>query len=422
MRIDHIYLEELPFSPQYVRFGTSEVEDAAEVHLLVGENGSGKTRFLCSLAAAIGNPGDLNRRGRQGTFTVVAEHEGETYYSDGKRHGRFEAKARLPTAVEFADSKVSTVMANLQGIFDSKVAALAFRGGIRASNSTVAAFKELPEMDRGQQLSFDREIQSENDILGQALVNLKVQAGMHLASPDSKLPNRFVAVAAQLETTISRVIGKSFSFMVTVQAKPKLIAVVDKTPMDFDALPDGLRAVIGWLGACAIKLNHFYPDSGSPLREYSVLLIDEPETHLHPAWQRRLVPALQHMLPKSQVFIATHSPFIISSVNVGYIYVFKSMPAGVEIAKAQPCSRGDTWIDAVEDTLGVKEWYDPETEALLSEFRTARDELRANFSERKLEALYDLSGRIAKRSSSLNAMMGKEINQLTKQLAMKQGE
>lgn len=423
MRITDVYLEERPFVSQLVSFGKIEDVRLAEVHLLVGENGSGKTRFLCTLAAAIGNSGDLNRRGRLGKFAVAAKHSTYVFYSDGQRHDQYSIADPMPSAYDFAHNKgPGKPMVNIKGIFNSTVATLAFRGGIRASTSVVAAFKELPETDWSQQLSFDRETNAENDLLGQSLVNLKVQAGMHLASPDANLPNRFVAISQQLENTIARVIGKSFSFMVTVHPKTKLIAVVDGIPMDFDALPDGLRAIVGWLGACVIKLSRFYVDSVSPLREYSVLLIDEPETHLHPAWQRRLVPALQFMLPRSQLFIATHSPFIISSVNEGYIYVFRHSVDGVRITKPQPCSQGDTWLDAVEDILGVKEWYDPETEALLTEFRTARDELRANFSEQRFDAIVALSAKIAIRSESLSVMMGKEINQLTKQLALKQGE
>jgi energy-coupling factor transporter ATP-binding protein EcfA2 len=45
-----------------------------------------------------------------------------------------------------------------------------------------------------------------------------------------------------------------------------------------------------------------------------VVLIDEPEQHLHPSWQRLLVDALRQLSPESQFIIATHSLEILDSV------------------------------------------------------------------------------------------------------------
>lgn len=53
------------------------------------------------------------------------------------------------------------------------------------------------------------------------------------------------------------------------------------------------------------------------------LLIDEPETHLHPAWQRRVIPAIveavrvlheQHE-SATQILMATHSPLVLASLE-----------------------------------------------------------------------------------------------------------
>jgi AAA domain, putative AbiEii toxin, Type IV TA system len=53
------------------------------------------------------------------------------------------------------------------------------------------------------------------------------------------------------------------------------------------------------------------------------LLIDEPETHLHPAWQRRVIPAIveavevlhdEHESP-TQIVMATHAPLVLASLE-----------------------------------------------------------------------------------------------------------
>jgi predicted ATP-dependent endonuclease of OLD family len=47
---------------------------------------------------------------------------------------------------------------------------------------------------------------------------------------------------------------------------------------------------------------------------YNIVLIDEPELHLHPAWHRAILPALQKVSPGTQFICATHSQDILDSV------------------------------------------------------------------------------------------------------------
>jgi AAA domain, putative AbiEii toxin, Type IV TA system len=54
-----------------------------------------------------------------------------------------------------------------------------------------------------------------------------------------------------------------------------------------------------------------------------VILFDEPETHLHPRWQRTIVPSVLAAIdvlrgaggPPPQLFIATHSPLVLASIE-----------------------------------------------------------------------------------------------------------
>jgi predicted ATP-binding protein involved in virulence len=44
-------------------------------------------------------------------------------------------------------------------------------------------------------------------------------------------------------------------------------------------------------------------------------LIDEIDVHLHPRWQRAIVPALEDLFPSCQFIGTTHSPFVIQAVD-----------------------------------------------------------------------------------------------------------
>src|SRR5207249_9216056 len=58
----------------------------------------------------------------------------------------------------------------------------------------------------------------------------------------------------------------------------------------------------------------------SQLHDEFVVVIDEPEAHLHPALQQRLLPDLLRAFPRSQFIIATHNPFMVTSVADSNVY------------------------------------------------------------------------------------------------------
>lgn len=61
------------------------------------------------------------------------------------------------------------------------------------------------------------------------------------------------------------------------------------------------------------------------IEDYSggILLIDEPELHLHPAWQRVVLKAVCRLLPKTQVICATHSALVLSELPSDQVRLLK---------------------------------------------------------------------------------------------------
>ena len=54
-----------------------------------------------------------------------------------------------------------------------------------------------------------------------------------------------------------------------------------------------------------------------------VVLIDEAEAHLHPKWQREVIPALLATFPHIQFLVSTHSPQVLSRVDSEDIFLLK---------------------------------------------------------------------------------------------------
>ena len=72
----------------------------------------------------------------------------------------------------------------------------------------------------------------------------------------------------------------------------------------------------------AVLLNPILDDVAAGTE--GVVLIDEIEMHLHPAWQWKILDALRETFPKVQFIIATHSPIILSSAKDAALYFMKS--------------------------------------------------------------------------------------------------
>ena len=164
-------------------------------------------------------------------------------------------------------------------------------------------------------------------------------------------------------------------------------------------------------------LDIWLEGKSNPFQTEAVFLLDEIECNLHPAWQRRILPAFQKLFPKAQIFVATHSPFLIASLNHGWIHPFTMRPDGtVKVEDPRLASEGDSYITVVEDIMGLKEWYDPETEGLLKEFREKRDAAYKGDGQAQAAAR-ELGTRIGKRSMELGYTMGQELSQMDRQLA-----
>ena len=439
-----------PFADGEIEFPSSAEGDAqgnaveskklGMVHLLTGQNGTGKTRLLSLMAGACGNSKDL--LDRVGTahpsFAFVRlsinDHEGiwGPIFVDGVRSAQLvvsEKSSKDANAwFELVRSKkrerpqtgFQVTRSALDWPLTKNSMALAFRGTVRAADAKIAAISPVQLGNDADHLAFDRPA-DEDTLVCQSMANLKVAAAMEQLRPEADRTGRATAITKRLEDAISTVTGRTFAFDVRSSPDVHLKVYWGNVTMRIAELPDGLRSIIGWLVSCIAKLDAKFPEHPSPLDVPLLLLLDEPESHLHPAWQRKLIPAAQILFPNSQMFIATHSPFVISSVNHGWIHVLRANAEGLVVAdKPIPCSPGDTYLDVVSDILGIQEWYDPETENLLAEFRSIRKDVIEG--KTSVDLLRSKAATIASRSESLSNMMARELRQLDRLLVSEVAE
>lgn len=66
------------------------------------------------------------------------------------------------------------------------------------------------------------------------------------------------------------------------------------------------------LAISLIEANPSQSESFNPLKEgFGIALIDEVGIHLHPGWQREVLPKLQEIFPNVQFVVTTHSPLVL---------------------------------------------------------------------------------------------------------------
>lgn len=84
----------------------------------------------------------------------------------------------------------------------------------------------------------------------------------------------------------------------------------------FDELSDGEKAYIAIVADIARKLGMTHPSLPDPLQAAGIVMIDEIDLHLHPSWQWDVIPQLTRTFPHVQFFMTTHSPYVLTNVNM----------------------------------------------------------------------------------------------------------
>jgi predicted ATP-binding protein involved in virulence len=140
--------------------------------------------------------------------------------------------------------------------------------------------------------------------------------------------------------------------------------------VEFDVLPDGLRSLLSWLGDLLMRLDNIpWEDNSIPVNEQNiVLLLDEIEVHLHPKWQYEILPLVQKIFPNAQIFLSTHSPFIINSIDNAKVYVLDTDEGCSTLKDVVLSNTGDSYQYVNEEILGITNSFGKQTMKNLTTF------------------------------------------------------
>lgn len=145
---------------------------------------------------------------------------------------------------------------------------------------------------------------------------------------------------------------------------PEVILVTKSGEFALDAVSGGIASIID----LAWQIYMF--DDG--ISKY-VVTFDEPENHLHPEMQKTLLPNFLTAFPNAQFIVATHNPFIISSVPDSNVYVLNYNENNRVVSiLLENIEKSGSANDILREVLGIEttmpNWVDGKIEEIISKY------------------------------------------------------
>ena len=166
--------------------------------------------------------------------------------------------------------------------------------------------------------------------------------------------------------------------------------VITKNKQDFrlEQLSDGEKMLLMVVCDIARRLSIANPGTDNPLEGTGIVLIDEIELHLHPKWQREVIPALLATFPGIQFIVTTHSPQVLSQVDQSDIFLLKD-------GEIRPVSSNPKGLDtnAILEEIMDTPKYPKEVDDLV-------EQLFLKIQERNFDQAQKLRNQIVHKTSS----------------------
>ena len=296
MKIRKLQLKNIGvFDDETIEFQPCPLKDKAEIHIFTGQNGSGKSTVLMALASAFDDFGTLDKRQSSNFFSKRFKDSDSVanitldlakvliYRSRMNNSNQFLTKTHYDK--DFMTYENSLKSSNL---FSYDFAVFAFSGYRQIENEPVQAnFLPKDFNPLSQSLEFIKDYRKEGEITINQLVANNI-SNRALSKEDGSLEEskRYEAVVNSIENFIKNVIGYDIKFVLK-RSPNELKLKIHGEELDFDVMPDGLRSLISWIADLLGKVDLLKWQDDLPITDKNlILLLDEIEVHLHPAWQR----------------------------------------------------------------------------------------------------------------------------------------
>ncbi len=180
--------------------------------------------------------------------------------------------------------------------------------------------------------------------------------------------------------SVYSVLGDGYDNLTFKRTIDKIIIKKSGQEIALELLSDGEKNLLAMVGHLSRRLAEEYGRFGNELEDSALVLIDEIELHLHPEWQRMIIPRLTKTFPNCQFIVTTHSPQVLSHVDPECVHILDYDGDNV-IVKRPESSYGLDSNRILEDILGVSKRPKEIQERMLELFRTINNNDLASAKE-----------------------------------------
>ncbi len=386
MRIEEITLQYVgPFENQTIQFQPiPNTEKKAEIHIFTGANGSGKSTILHALASGFIHKGGRNIDNKiekrfhknKDILITLKNNINEKFLLNSEASlppiQTYEGKG-FTNKYSFINYKNLQVPNNREIKKNLNFACFAYSGYRDFSYQPIETIKELNINLLYESLVFNKKIKNQ---VNQWLANMIAKEAIAHYNNEIRKGKIYRENIVSLETVIQKLLNQEVKF--ELETNPTNIVLrKNQTLLDFDVLPDGLKSIISWIGDLLMRLDKLpWKDDTPILKRNIILFLDEIEVHLHPKWQMKILPIVQELFPNAQIFISTHSPFVVNSVDDAWIYKLTLDEQGVSTCQKPILSEtGKSYSYILDEIFDVDENLGLETERMLDAFYAERDKI-----------------------------------------------
>ncbi len=403
-----------------------EYSHLAEIHILTGENGTGKSTIL----EALKNIGLSNReQEKHKIFTKSTGFKNECYISINTshnydcKHWDHEGSSKEPMPAQLVNFRRYGI--NHPITTPLNFAMFAYSGYRRTQDVKISGIKEISESPLENSLNFDKSINTES--LQQWIFNTDYRMLSALRSKDEIASKNIYEHITVVQAILTLIIEQDLILEISPEDFKLNIILsansINQNIVPFENLPDGLKSMISWIGDLLMRMDRINWENDLPIRERNfILFLDEIEVHLHPAWQRKILPVVQKLFKNAQIFISTHSPFVVGSVDGAWVHKLKKDGA-FAVLDGEPILSEDaeSYDTILEEVFGIKERFGDEIENKLVDFRKYTREIlsgnESNFHKWEETIEFFKNQRRPDEVMSLISPQIRQINRILKQVS-----
>ncbi len=254
--------------------------------------------------------------------------------------------------------------------------------GLRQAVRQVLVTESHPELLRRRRMMMAGNTLVDDKAMKQRFINLDYAA----SRTDKPVIKTYLKQVASIASAITRDFPIEF---VGVDEDEQGLYPAFRTPdgdLPLDVLSQGTQSIMQFVAHLLLRYAEYYDFPPDLNDKPGIAIIDEIDAHLHPTWQRRIIPALTRNFPSLQIFCSTHSPLMLAGLSEGQIQLLRRDDEGrVTVTVNESDIAGWTADEVLRQYMGVRNPTDMGTAERASRYQELEE--REVLSEAESEEL-----------------------------------